>query len=406
MSRRAKPASPPSSEALISPKYIAPDVAPTIDEWRALYDAAVRFRDAAPWEWVEEDQIFGVQNAETGEIGYCCIMGQAGEHSALALYRGDAGLLSLRQVQSGELPSSKMEALTAQNCLMASFEDREAIEAPDRQVMQALDLRFRGRQVWPLFRSFLPGSIPWILTRVEARFLTLALEQALRVSGRLNEDKSLLPDPVSPLGPFLVRVRDTGTQGDASDGWRDDILMAQLPSEPEPEPVPVDEAMIARLRSLPSAPAVIEMDMSLVPEPAQENDGERPVFPYMLVVALRPVPKSAKGRRTSPVRPARTRRNEEIGPILAAEPTMPTHAQKRLASLLIELVENSESRPAQIAVRNRITFDSLVRTAQALEIDLSLEDTPSINAALNAMASVLGDPGPSGMDGLQGLLDL
>ena len=71
--------------------------------------------------------------------------------------------------------------LEIQDCLMASFEDWEEIEPKDREVMKALGLKFRGRNAWPLFRSFLPGTFPWYLTAAEARYLTICLGQALLV---------------------------------------------------------------------------------------------------------------------------------------------------------------------------------------------------------------------------------
>jgi hypothetical protein len=52
---------------------------PSRDEWRRLYQAAAAFKEAAPWEWMIEDEIFGVQNPESKEVGYCSIMGMAGE---------------------------------------------------------------------------------------------------------------------------------------------------------------------------------------------------------------------------------------------------------------------------------------------------------------------------------------
>jgi hypothetical protein len=68
---------------------------PTITEWQALYTAADQFKKVQCWEWMSEDDLFGVQDPEGGEIAFCCIMGAGGEHLALAAYLGTFGLGTL-----------------------------------------------------------------------------------------------------------------------------------------------------------------------------------------------------------------------------------------------------------------------------------------------------------------------
>ncbi len=74
---------------------------PTLEEYRQLYEAALAFKEEAPWEWMTEDQVFGVRDPETGEIGYASIMGMLGEHLALALYLGSAALEGFWRVARG-----------------------------------------------------------------------------------------------------------------------------------------------------------------------------------------------------------------------------------------------------------------------------------------------------------------
>jgi len=53
-----------------------PEQAPSLEEWKGLYEAAVRLRELAPWEWMYDSDIFGVKNPYTGEVGYCCVLGR------------------------------------------------------------------------------------------------------------------------------------------------------------------------------------------------------------------------------------------------------------------------------------------------------------------------------------------
>lgn len=64
----------------------------TVDELKGLYQAAIEFRKMSPWQWVTEHHLFAVQDPETKETGFCCITGSKGEHLALNVYLGIAGL--------------------------------------------------------------------------------------------------------------------------------------------------------------------------------------------------------------------------------------------------------------------------------------------------------------------------
>ena len=46
--------------------------------WRRLYEAAIQVKELAPWEWMFEDEVFGVQDPETGKLGFVSVMGQGG----------------------------------------------------------------------------------------------------------------------------------------------------------------------------------------------------------------------------------------------------------------------------------------------------------------------------------------
>ena len=180
------------------------DKPPSIQEWKDLYEAAIQFKKMKCWDWMWDTNIFGVQNPVTGEIGYCCIMGGAGEHFALAVYQGSEGLYGYLTLQSGEKPSLQ-DILSLQKLLMASFEDRNLLQKEDIQLTKKIDLKFSGPNSWPLFRSYQPGYHPWHLTGEEARYLTLCLWQAIDVSLRFKGD----PEKLTPAmgNRYLVRVQ-------------------------------------------------------------------------------------------------------------------------------------------------------------------------------------------------------
>lgn len=83
------------------------------------------------------------------------------------------------------------------------------MQKADLQVVNRLNLKFRGRNAWPLFRSYRPGYHPWYLTSNEAKFLALALHLTMEVSLRFKKEETLklLEPATSRLGIKLRRVK-------------------------------------------------------------------------------------------------------------------------------------------------------------------------------------------------------
>ncbi len=249
---------------------------PSIQEWNGLYRAAMHFREIQPWDWVDDTDLFGLKNPENGEIGYCCIVGALGEFMGLVVYLGTEGLESYLKVQNGESPEE--DVLETAKCLVASFEDRNFLQRPDREVIKKLQLKFRGAKSWPLFRSYEPGYYPWYLNQSEVRLLTHALEQAAEVSARMKLNDDLLAN--SEEGRYLVRVPE---RSGSEILWKDEWL---LPTSQEREqyevPVP-DEIRLQRIKKRGFIPAGIwEVDFFQFSLPIQE--GDRPFFPVCLLI--------------------------------------------------------------------------------------------------------------------------
>lgn len=239
---------------------------PTLKESRSLYEAAIKFQKIGCWEWMWENELFGVKDPESGEVGYCSVMGGNKEHFALAVYLGADGFHGFINLESAEAEADAMDAFFKQRSLMASFEDRTQLAKQDREAIKNLGLRFSGKAAWPLFRSLVPGYGPWFVTGAEARRLTSALEQATATALRLREDKNLLPDPET--GKLLVRAR----QQDGS--WADENQ--DFPAEEERVlDLSLAKADIDRIAKLPITDAVWEGDVTLMP-PVPDKVGERP----------------------------------------------------------------------------------------------------------------------------------
>jgi hypothetical protein len=185
------------------------------------------------------------------------------------------GLEGLLRILSGEFSQSHDEVLYVQKCLMASFEDRRYLQKEDLKQIKTMGLKFRGANAWPFFRNYTPGLVPWYLTGEEARFLTLALQQAIEVSLRLRKDPMLI-HPSS--GHFLVRVAVKLSEGIS---WKDEWIEPLPPESKDFTVTPVDETLLNRLKKAGlQKRGTWEVDFFFVPAPIWEKE-KRPYYPYM-----------------------------------------------------------------------------------------------------------------------------
>jgi uncharacterized protein YecA (UPF0149 family) len=247
----------------------------SIEEWKALYQAAKEFGEIKPWKWMRETDIFGVQNPLTGEVGYCCVMGELGEVLAMSVYLGTGGLQGYINIIEGLVEPDDPDSMFVQDCFMVSFEDRDGLEKEDMALIKKTGLKFSGKRAWPLFRRYEPGFFPSPVAGEDVKYLTAVLQQAKDVCLRLKEDKKLLINPEENV--YLVRVPDSGR-----DSWVD-AWMSPAPLQKIYTPARVDELRILKIQKIAKhSPVTWEVDFFFAPTPIE---GGRPYFPYAIMIA-------------------------------------------------------------------------------------------------------------------------
>jgi hypothetical protein len=335
---------------------------PTAKEWGRLYAAAGRVLMIAPWEWMLEDDVFGVRNPERNEIGFVSVMGAAEEHFGVALYQGAAALhdfLALREEKgAGRADGAVAERLLEIPQLQASFEDRGRLQKEDRDVIKKLDLKFRGAHNWPMFRNYAPGMFPWFLTSPEARFLTTALEQLLDVAPRFRDDEDILSG--EEHDDFLVRIPRADK---ARLVWEDKIMRAPEPEEEKTAPAPLDPQLLESLKLLPEVTNVIQIELTMLMLPVRGKK-DRPYFPYLLMLV------EANGGAILG--------NDMLQPLPSLD-AMRAEFPITVAGHLLRL----GVRPMKIAVRSATTAQSLAPLAEPLGIRIKQSPKlPALDAAL------------------------
>jgi hypothetical protein len=110
-----------------------------------------------------------------------------GEHFAVALYPDAAAFYQFLELEETGGKVSPEAALEIPQ-LQASFEDRNMLHQQDRDTIKSLGLKFRGRNAWPMFRTYRPGlaTIHRPMNRYYHRQSTLCLASGDRVFGCLG----------------------------------------------------------------------------------------------------------------------------------------------------------------------------------------------------------------------------
>ena len=305
-------------------------------EWGRLLESAIRIKQMAPWEWMNEAYVFGVQDPETRDIGFISVMGALGQHTAVAVYLGAAAFAKFLSLQHAppdileEYPEMLLEIPQVQ----VSFEDREELEDWDRQLLRNLNLKFRGRKAWPRFQSFRPGFMPWRLEPEEIAFLTLALEQLEQVAPRVKEDRSFL------LGeyPGMLLIRAGRTRDWIAGEWEDRYERISPPPLPQ-VPRTWDSRHIKKLKLSASRGDIIELDFFMYPGSIGEK-GQRPQVGYILLAL-------------------HAQSNMVLGAEILGVTESIEHMLGRIPGLILSKLADSGLRPKEIHVQSLRLFDVL-----------------------------------------------
>jgi len=184
-----------------------------LELWRALYLAASEFQLLAPWRWMDDTHVLGLDSALG--VRLVSVMGNLGEVFGLVSYRGTAGTNFLLRLLRGEFAPETTEAIYHQDAVLVDFVPRKELRKPERPILQQIDFQpvaSRPTRL-PQFSSHKPGYLPWFIDEAEARMLLEDLPKATRFAQLLQANPRLFasrgkdefpfypPSPQEPLTP-------------------------------------------------------------------------------------------------------------------------------------------------------------------------------------------------------------
>ncbi|MDI6803317.1 MAG: hypothetical protein QME58_05660 [Bacteroidota bacterium] len=250
---------------------------PSTQDLKSLYNAALDFRDFGCWDWMDDTDIFGVQNPATEEIGYCCVIGANREMFGLIVYLGTEGLDSYYRILSDK--SKKTDSIFYQKCLIISFENKNILEKIDLDTIKSLGLNIKGSYAYPMCREYTPGFYPWFISPEQIQFLTLCLQQAKEVAGRFKENRQILFS--DNKNEYLVRGLRTVQNGIE---WQDMRVQPKMVKKNVSYLSRIPHHQLDGIKSkYHFADVGWEFDCSYSFNPLQEKKNTRPYYPRFLM---------------------------------------------------------------------------------------------------------------------------
>jgi hypothetical protein len=340
----------------------------TQEEWRRLFEAAIQFKRLGCWEWMDNDDYFVITDPETGETGYCVVLGAGGIDYGLNVYVGPKAGAFLQEISDpfgGSLGRDREELMYSTHAITVNFEDREVLDKEDLNLIRELGYKFRGSRQWPLFRSYEPGLIPWGLNGWQVRFLTVALEQTMGVAERFRENEELyFEHDEADEGIGEKRLHRVPQITESGIVWRDEWLPWKAEgSLIEPYTYP-DEIRLQQIRnSLKKSNDIWETDFDYVPV-AIGDRGERAFYPRLCLWV-----------------------HQENGMILDAKILQQPDCREFYVAQMIALLEKANRKPARIETGSTKAYLALKNSAERIGIPLRVN--PMVEGLLEAKEAIV-----------------
>jgi hypothetical protein len=248
-----------------------------------VYQLAINFREATPWKWMRESDIFAVQSPVSGKRAYCCIMGKAGLLYALGIYDGDKGIQSLMNLQDSEFsePIDQMKAGLEQELYKVAFENSEYITKEDKAIYKKLGLKFRGANQWVQILEWRAGYVP-LTVQEDAKDLDLiayALEQSLVVLNLFKRDRAVLQRKDDEI---LLRVPVVNNN---QIEWTNQYIFLPKVAEVDVSDF-INKKLLEKAKKLPTQKAVLCFSLQYMPNPIGVSKGDPETQPYFAKLAL------------------------------------------------------------------------------------------------------------------------
>lgn len=246
--------------------------------WKKLYETIEKFQETKPWEFFEDNYIFGIQDPATGIFGWSTIMGAAQEVFGLHIFLGDEGFQNFRDIAEnfGINESDNINLAFSQRSISVSFVSEQESEDEDLAILKKIGYKpKKGKNKYFRIRDFTPGMIPWYIDTHQAIFLTHCVEQVLALVESIKKGEAKATHYEEEL--LLVMLPE---DKDGELTWQFSYI--EPPQPPAKKTYPADPFLTNRLRKeLDVSDFQLLFSFQYFLAPIQEKKDERPVMPRL-----------------------------------------------------------------------------------------------------------------------------
>ena len=330
-----------------------------IEKWRDIHGAAVELYNLAPWEYLEETDIFGVKTAASGNTYFISIMGSAGQVFAFSAYEGTRALANFWDMQCNE-EADPLNILVIPHMLL-SFDNRKDVDKIQKEILKETALFSIAHKKWPVLTRVIPGLVPALPRGTYLDDMAEIIPQVVDVCSRASVDIGLILPEENDDETYLIRVpgKEKGKTV-----WHDKYC--KIVQETTTYKSTIKQGDIEPLRFLRRTQSVYQSGYRMLPAPVREK-GNPDYFPFAILLT-----------------------DKKSGIILGYKlvPPLPDYHSmvENMPLIIVDLIKSLKVRPLRIEVQDLILFELLKPAMAKCEINIILKpDLESIDEAFKGL---------------------
>ena len=238
-----------------------------IEEWKELYEAAIKLKNLKPWETLWSMDLITIIESNKKEPCICSVMGKMGDCYGIGAYNGFNAIKGFYEMNFTEgIPPHQL--IRYQNNMMCYYGNRDELTTKELKIVKELGLKFRGKNNWIYFRTFEKGYVPYMPNREEVLEFTKILNNLYNAIKSLNDGLSVDFENNKTL---MHRF------DEKSNDWISSEENLLIPDMSYSVPILQDELLINKLKKQKKDGSLLELDIAYLNTVVNDKEYEKPI---------------------------------------------------------------------------------------------------------------------------------